>query len=293
MEDVHYFLGMKVERNRERRELMLSQRSYVNKMAATFAMENAASITPIRADIKLIKASPERMDKCNKPYRELVGSLMYLACTTRPDIMYAASYLARYLSCYDDQHWTEAKRALRYVIATKTYTLQFGNEDNGIVGYCDADWAGDADERKSTSGYVYMYNGAAFTWSSKRQSVVAASSVEAEYIALSRCVRQALWIRKLMHDFGMSVPPITIHVDNTGAISLSHDDKMNAATKHIDVAYHLTRDYVIKEWVKIVYVASVEMVADGLTKALRREKIESNRKMLGLTKHVGANGGAK
>ena len=282
MEDVQCFLGMKIMRKRSSRMLSISQRAYIEKIARKFRMENSASSTPLRMDAKLQKASPESMAACNKPYRELVGSIMYLACTGRPEVMYASSYLARFLSCYNVSHWKEAKRVLRYLISTKGIGLCFGMNKDDITGYTDADWAGDDIERKSTSGYVFKYAGSSFSWSSKRQSIVAASTVEAEYISMSKCVREALWLRKLMSDFAMDVIPIPIYSDNTGAISLINGKKMNAATKHIDVAYHLARDYNDKNYVNIMYVPSVSNAADGMTKALGRTKFVLNRCALGL-----------
>ena len=155
MEETHYFLGMKIIRQRIRKSLSISQQAYIEKIAHKFRMKMLSSAIPLRQDAKLEKASIESRGACNKPYRELVGSLMYLACTVRPDIMYASSYLARFLSCYNDTHWTEAKRVLRYLVSTSQIGLCYGMTDKGIVGYTDADWAGGHVERKSTGGYVF------------------------------------------------------------------------------------------------------------------------------------------
>lgn len=289
IEDVHFFLGMKVRRNRDQRKLWLSQEAYVNKIAARFNMEGTSSNVPMRNDIDLVKATTKEFDEASeKPYREMVGSLMYIACTSRPDIMYPTTFLARFVSCYGQQHWMAAKRVISYLVSTKQHGLCYGCDDGNVIGYTDADWAGSKEKRKSTGGFVFVYHGATFAWSSKRQTVVAASSVESEYISQARCVREALWIRKLLHDFNMDDGPVEIRADNQGAIILAQDFKMNARTKHIDVAYHLTRDYVAKNMVRMSYVPSEHMVADGMTKALGRIKHERNAKMFGLVSTDGS-----
>lgn len=283
MDDAHFFLGIKITRDRAKGKLTISQLSYIQKLLSRFNLDGGIAKLPMRGDLHLEKALPDEHKRAIElPYRELLGSLMYLACTSRPDIMFAVAKLARYFACWGNQHWTAAKKVAKYIASTKTLVLEYGNSDDGIIGYTDADWAGDKEERKSTGGFVYLIGGTAFAWSSKRQSVVAASSLEAEYISQARTVREGLWIRKLQMDFGIDDTPILIRADNQGAISLARDYKASAATKHIATAYHLTRDYVAKKLVKLEYIPSVQMVADGLTKALGRIKHEANCVMYGM-----------
>lgn len=283
MDDAHFFLGMKIERDREARLLWLSQDAYVKKLVGRFHMANGKANIPMRTDLKLTHANDEEMEQGScYPYRELVGSLMYLACTSRPDIMYATSYLARFVAFHGERHWHEAKRVVKYLASTHGMSICYGKGSASIVGYCDADWAGDHATRKSTSGIAFIYGGGCFLWKSKLQSIVAASSAEAEYVALSKCVRECLWMRKVMVDFGIKMTSSEIRCDNTGAIALSEDGKMSVATKHIATCYHLVRDYVRKNLVRISYVPSAKMVADGMTKALAKIKMEANLEMLGL-----------
>lgn len=283
IDDAHYFLGMKIERNREMRKLWISQHAYIDKVLKRFKLSNSHAKIPMENGLKLKRASEDEMENAKHlPYRELIGSLMYLACTSRPDIMYAISYLARYVAYYGRQHWDAAKKLAKYVSTTRGLSICYSSTDEGIKGFTDASWADDDDTRKSTGGFAWMYNGGVFSWSSKRQNVVAASSVEAEYVAQARCVREALWIRKLMHDFNIDEETIDIYADNQGAIALAHDWKVNVATKHIATSYHLQRDYIDKGYVSISYVPSCDMVADGMTKALGRAKLDVNNIMYGM-----------
>ena len=119
------------------------------------------------------------MDKEQYPYSQLVGSLMYLSVTTRPDISFVVGALARFMSCPTSTHWQAAKDVLRYLEGTKDYGLVFGgSNDLSLIGFCDADYAGDLDTRRSTTGYIFTLNGAAISWQSKRQPTVAVSSTE-------------------------------------------------------------------------------------------------------------------
>ena len=213
------------------------------------------------------------------PYRELVGSLMYLSCTIRPDIMYATGYMARFVSRYGHRHWIALKKIEKYLSSTRTNGLCYGGKDNTILGHTDASWADDVNTRKSTGGFVWTYNATAFAWSSKRQIVVAASRVEAEYIAQPKCVRQGLWVRKLMFDFKIMPRTLEIYADNRGAIAMSKDWKVNEASTHIATAYHLQRDYVAKKMFSMSSVSSDEMVADGMTKPLGSRKLQASSQM--------------
>ena len=136
--------------------------------------------------------------------------------------------------------------------------------------------------RKSTGGFVWTYDATAFTWSSKRQCIVAASSVEAEYIAQAKCVRQGLWVRKLMYDLKIMLRTLEIYADNQGAIAVSKDWKVNEASKQIATVYRLQRDYVGKKMFSISYVSSDEMFADGMTKPLGSRKLQAYSQMCGM-----------
>ena len=176
------------------------------------------------------------------------------------------------------------KRILRYLQGTVHYGLRFtGNNDAVLFGYSDSDWAGDLDTRRSTSGYVFRIGDATINWCSKRQQTVARSSTEAEYVALSSAAQECIWLRRLLNDVGYgSSVPTTIYADNNGAIELSKKSFTIERTKHIDIAYHFTRERVVSNELSVVYCPTEEMVADTLTKGLGRFQFEKFRDMLGI-----------
>ena len=151
-----------------------------------------------------------------------------------------------------------------------------------MLGYCDADYAGDIDTRRSTTGYVFLLNGGAISWSSRRQATVAASTTEAEYMAEAQAAKEALWVRKLLGDLGVAAPRIKILADNQSAIKLANNPVTSARSKHIDVLYHFVRERVARGEVEFEYVASSEMVADVLTKAVPIDKVVFCRTHMGV-----------
>lgn len=282
----HLFLGIRIRRDRRLGYMDLSQVAYIKKVLSRFNLADKAKKVPMDANLKLEKATTAEVEAAKHlPYRQLIGCLMYLAITSRPDIMFPVSRLARYNSAYGTKHYDAAKDIARYIYGTMKMVLRYQRDMKDIVGYTDADYAGDVDGRKSTSGFVFKYGGAAFSWSSKRQTIVALSSAESEYIAQFRCIREALWVRKLRVDFGLGVSAIDICADNQGAISLSQDYKLNASSKHIDTKYHMQRDYQDQGYVAIKYIPSDEMVADGMTKPLQKIKLHANNVKYGLVVH--------
>ena len=146
----------------------------------------------------------------------------------------------------------------------------------GLIGYSDADWAGDVNDRKSTSGYLFMMNGAAVSWRSQKQTCVALSTAEAEYIALAAAAQEATWMRKLMKDFHESqAEPVTIYEDNQSAICIAKNPQSHHKTKHVDIKYHYVRDKVQDVTIKIQYCPTNDMIADILTKGLDARPIHS------------------
>jgi hypothetical protein len=209
------------------------------------------------------------------PYRAVVGSLMYLMVTTRPDLAYAVSMVSRYMDNPGMAHWRAAKWILRYLKGTQDYCLTFtGSDPEALYGYSDSDWAGDLDERKSTYGFIFFLAGNAVMWASKRQKSVALSSTEAEFIGASEATRELLWLRKVAKALGVHQDtPLILHEDNQGAISLAKEESHKRRTKHLDVRYHFVRQCVQSGLVQLVYCRTEEMVADFLTKAVSRTVI--------------------
>ena len=252
-------------------------------MAQIFKLSNTKpkSVPMSTSDVFCLASEREIQESRSLPYREIMGCLNYLCVVSRPDISFAVSKLSRYLSAYSRHHWNAAKNILKYLITTKDLSLTYSANDGDIQGFTDADWGGDLETRKSTSGYIFLFGSTAVTWKTKLQSIVAASTLEAEYIAQAFCVREAIWLRKLIKDFGLKQKCIPIKADNQGSIGLSKDSKITPRTKHIDVSYHLVVDYQEKNYVHIIYTPTDQMLADMLTKPLLRVKFERNVKAIG------------
>ena len=270
--DVKSFIGLEILRDRAHKILYLHQKSYINRLLRTFGMRNCC--------LKHCPMTSEMYDQLNCinanakvtsgfPYRELLGSLMFLMSSTRPDIAFCVSFLSRFMQNYTQLHCDAAKDVLRYLKYTQCYALSF-SEEKSLEGYTDASWAGDELTRKSLSGYIFKLNGAAISWKSKLQSMVAASSMEAEYIAQSFAIKEALWLRSLFIDLDCmkQVSFIRLHADNTAAIALAKEHMVTFRNKHIATHFHFQHDYISKGIVKLDYISTNKMVADGLTKPL-------------------------
>uniref|UniRef100_H3H993 Integrase catalytic domain-containing protein n=1 Tax=Phytophthora ramorum TaxID=164328 RepID=H3H993_PHYRM len=183
----------------------------------------------------------------NVPYRSAVGALMYLMVATRPDLAAAVGVLSQFSADPCPTHWQALKRVLRYLQATPTHGLEFSREDSlGMCGYSDADWAGDIESRRSTSGYAFMMNGGCISWRSKKQRTVALSSTEAEYMALSEATQEAVWLKVFLCELGemASDEAVKIYEDNQGSIALAKNPQFHKRTKHIDIRYHFVREKV-------------------------------------------------
>jgi hypothetical protein len=208
------------------------------------------------------------------PYRELIGNLMYLMLCSGPDICYAVGYLARFQEYAGNEHWVAAKRVLRYLKSTIDDGLLFGKKQNEVVtGYVDSDWASCKVDRKSVTGYVFKVYGNTVVWASKKQTVVALSSAEAEYIALSASICEAVWLKGILEDLGEIKQDycINIYEDNMGCIGMATTTESKRA-KHIDIKHHFIRDKIASKEVKITKIPSSKQLADILTKALDKSK---------------------
>jgi hypothetical protein len=217
-----------------------------------------------------------------RQYRELLGSLLYLSGCTRPDISYSVGALSRYMAEPHQSHWLALKGVLAYIASTSGMGLVYGREKGGLVGFCDADYAGDVDTRRSTTGYVFLLAGAVISWQSRLQQTVAVSTAEAEYMASSSAVKEALWLRVLWQDLGFGQIEVPIFGDNQAAIRLTEEAMSSARAKHIDVQHHFVRQRVRMGQVRFTYVSTDRMVADIMTKALVPAKHITCRELMGM-----------
>lgn len=280
-------LGIRVTRGQGC--VALDQQAYIESMLTRFNMQNAKPVsTPSNPCVKLIKEmAPKTADEAEKmkrvPYPEAVGSLMYLATCTRPDIMHAVNQLSRFNANPGPKHWEAVKHLFRYLRGTCGLKLRYRKHGNTeLVGYADASWASDLDDRKSTSGYIFMLQGGAVAWSCKRQPTVALSTCEAEYMALAATVQEASWWHGLLAQLGRK-QPIELRCDNQSAICIAKNGGYTPRTKHIDIRHHYIRDALDKKIVQLTYVSTDEQTADGLTKSLERIKLERNRSAMGIS----------
>ena len=244
--------------------------------------EAKTKTTPLSPAIKLSKSEGEPLDKETFPYGTLVGKLMFLTVATRPDIAYTVGTLARFISNPNITHWQAAKGVVRYLAYTKNKGITFRGSDLTLTGYCDADYAGDLDTRKSTTGYVFINNGGAISWNSKRQPTVAVSTTEAEYMAAASATKEGLWLRKLFHSLDMPLTTIDINCDNQSAIKLLRNPIFSVRSKHIDVVHHFARERVQRKEVAFHYIPTSEMAADVMTKVLPASKHEVCCDMMGM-----------
>lgn len=277
-------LGMDITRDYVNRTISLSQSRYAQKVIDRFGMSSAREVTtPMDSSIDLtVKSEP-----CSEPYREAIGSLMYLMVGSRPDLAYCIGNLSKHVQNPTAVHWDAVTRVIRYVIRTKDLGLVFGGTDDPKTPlvYVDADWAGDCETRRSMSGYVAMMGGAAVAWGARPQEVVALSSAESEYISMCNGARETVWLRRLVS--GMKIidgmdAPTTMLVDNQAAKALANNSAVNRRNKHIDVRFHYTRQVIQEGALKPRYCCTEEMVADMMTKPLGRVKLQKFRNDAGL-----------
>ena len=212
----------------------------------------------------------ERMN--NIPYALAVGSLMYAQVCMCPDLAFATGVFSRYQSNPGWAHWVGVKKALRYCQGTKDYMLTYKRTDNlEIVCYTDADLAGDEDDRKSTSGYIFTLAGGAISWRSGKQGVMAASTMQAEFVACYDATGQSVWLKNFIPALRVvdSISrPITMHCDNQSAIFFCANDKLSGASKHIDLKYRVVKDRNRDCTIKIEHISTTSNIADPLTKSL-------------------------
>ena len=283
-----YYLGMTVKRDRQAGTIRLGQAAYVTRFLNHFNCWNLTpASTPLETSRKLQPAEEGYVAprKLREDYQSAVGSLMYAMLGTRPDIAYAVSLVSRYAANPTPAHWNAVVRIFRYLRGTVHYELVYKGSLKDLCGYTDSDWAGDS-TRKSTSGYLFNLGSGAISWSSKRQTTVALSTCEAEYIGQTQATKEAVWLRKLLNQLlrpDDSDPKATvIFGDNQGAIALAKNAQFHARTKHIDIAHHFVREKVNDGTVDIQFTPTDKQMADGLTKALCLDKFVAFRDALGV-----------
>ena len=275
--DAKWILAMKLEK--ENGTIHIDQEKYLNDVLERFQMEECKVMnTPVVVD-----NSDNNIQFDNQTlYMSLVGSLIYLSVVSRPDISYAVGKVSQKMANPTQNDWIAAKRILRYLKKDKRLGPTYSrNGSLTLVGYSDSDWGGDVETRKSTSGYVFTLGGAAISWTSKKQSTVALSSTEAEYMALCAAIQEAVYLRLLLSDLGYTQnEPTLIYQDNQGSIAMAKNAIISRRTKHVDIKYHYVREMIEAGQIRLEYIPTDKMVADCLTKPVGKEVIKRTQSKL-------------
>ncbi|PNX80439.1 copia-type polyprotein [Trifolium pratense] len=236
---MRFFLGVEVKQFSE--GIFICQQKYVKELLLRFKMDQCNKVcSPMVPGNKLIRDENGKfVDATN--YRQMTGCLMYLLAT-RPDLTFYICLVARYMERPTEIHLAAIKIIMRYLKGTMDLGIWYKrNEKKKLVGWSDSDYAGDLDDRKSTSGYVYMLGSSAISWSSKKQAIVTLSTTEAEFVAAASCACQGIWLRRILEELGQSQKCTVIKCDNSSSIKLSKNPVMHGRCKHIDVRYHFLR----------------------------------------------------
>jgi len=286
--ELHWMLGIEVKRDRSGCMVHLSQRAYIDAILRRYHLSDLKPLsTPMDHQVRLSSdQAPASAAECvmmrDVPYREAVGALNWAALATRPDIAFAVTTVARFAANPGPAHWEAVKRIFHYLLGTRDLWLTYGEANTPLEGYADADGSM-AEDCRTISGYAFLIDGGAVSWSSKRQEIVSLSTTESEYIAATHGGKEALWLRSLISEvFGDIKGPTTLFSDNQAAIALTCDNQYHPRMKHIDVRYHWICWVVEKGSIRLVYCPTDDMVADALTKALPSAKVKHFASAFGL-----------
>ncbi|GJY28537.1 retrovirus-related pol polyprotein from transposon TNT 1-94 [Tanacetum coccineum] len=280
MGQISFFLGLQISQNP--RGIFINQSKYANEILKKFDLHKSDPVdTPMVERTKLDEdLSGIPVDQTQ--YRSMIGSLMYLTAS-RPDLVFAVCMCARYQSKPTKKHLEAVKRVFRYLQGTINMGLWYPKDTAmALTAYADADHAGCQDTRRSTSGSAQFLGDKLVSWSSKKQTSTSISSTEAEYIAMSGCCAQILWMRSQLSDYGFAYNHIPLYCDNKSAIALCCNNVQHSRSKHIDIRHHFIREQVEKGVVELYFVRTEYQLADIFTKALPRERFEFILPRLGM-----------
>ena len=278
------FLGISITRDRVNRSLSMGQQHYTKELLANFKMDGCKpKSVPMDPGLRLSVNDGKPLSLTNCNYGSLIGSLMYLAVSTRPDIAYSVGALARFMSRPTTVSMAAAKGLLRYLAGTSGYQLTFSGSSNSLAIYTDSDYAACPDTRKSVSGFVITLNGGAVDWRSKKQTTVTLSTTEAEYVAAAAATREVLWFRHLASALDITVDVYNIFGDNKSTLALIKNPILSYQSKHIDITCHFLRERAARGEVTFTYMPTDQMLADVFTKALPKSKHDECCKGLGVS----------
>ena len=277
--ELRYFLGIEMDQSSS--GLFLNQRKYIVDLLNEANMDHSSTAkSPLPSSLNIAEKGDPLPNI--ELYQRLVGKLIYLTIT-RPDITYAVSLVSQFMHAPNSYHFQLVKRILRYLKGSITRGILMKKHNHfTIEGYTDSDWAGNAIDRKSTTGFCTFVGGNLVTWKSKKQSVVARSSAEAEYRAMASTACEILWLKILLSDLGIkSNKPIVLHCDNQAAMHIAANPVFHERTKHIEVDCHFVRHQVQSNVLTTAYIRSSDQLADVFTKVLPSSQFERLLSKLG------------
>jgi len=281
--ELTYFLGLQVKQMED--TIFISQSKYAKNIVMKFGLDNGGhKRTPAATHLKLTKdESGISVDQCM--YRNMIESLLYLTAS-RPDITFAIGVRARYQAEPKMSHLTQVKWILKYINSTSDYGILYSySEKSKLMGYCDADWAGIADDIKSTFGGCFFLGNNLISWFSKKHNCVSLSTVEAEYIAVGSSCSQLVWMKQMLKEYNVEQDVLTLYCDNLSAINIFKNPIQHSRTKHIDIRHHFIRDLVEEKVVTLEHVDTKEQLTDIFTKAFDAKQFEKLRGKLGIFLH--------
>lgn len=273
------FLGMQIRKRED--GLFVSQQAYTEKVLQRFGMTDSKS-TKTPAEKGQPGDVPNGTLDESIPFRSAVGSLMYLACATRPDIAYAVSRVSRSMAEPTSADWASVKRIFRYLRGTSNFGLLYTSSDDELCAYSDADFAGDVKTRRSTNGFVSLIGNSAVSWTSQLQKSVALSTTEAEFVAASEGAKELTWLNRLLSEISFKRDVPVLFVDNASAIRLVKNPEFHKRSKHIEVRYYFVRELYQNKNIDVKYVCSENQLGDIFTKPLSPNSFETMRHKIGL-----------
>ncbi|GJY99420.1 retrovirus-related pol polyprotein from transposon TNT 1-94 [Tanacetum coccineum] len=280
MGKISFFLGLQISQSP--RGIFINQSKYALESLKKYGFESCDLVdTPM---VEKSKLDEDKEGKVVDPshYRGMIGTLLYLTAS-RPDLQFAICMCARYQAWPTEKHLNAVKRIFRYLKGTVHRGLWYPKDSSiALTAFADADHAGCQDTRRSTSGSIQLLGDRLVSWSSKRQKSAAISSTEAEYIALSGCCAQVLWMRSQLTDYGFGFNKIPMYCDNKSAIALCCNNVQHSRSKHIDIRFHFIKEHVENGVIELYFVNTEYQLADIFTKALGRERIEFLINKLGM-----------
>ncbi|MCH82787.1 copia-type polyprotein [Trifolium medium] len=278
---MRHFLGIEVTQSSE--GIFVCQQKYAKDILEKFKMDKSNAVcSPIVTGTRLSKH--DKGDEVNPTeFKQIIGSLMYLTAT-RPDLMFVVHMIARFVEHPVETHMMAAKRILIYIKGTLDLGILYKKGMKAeLVAYSDSDYGGDIDDRKSTSGYVFMIGSGAVSWLSKKQPIVTLSTTEAEFIAAAHCVCQGIWMERILNYMGLKQQEcFKVFCDNSSTIKLSKNPVLHGRSKHIDIRFHFLRNLSCEGAVELVHCSSQNQMADIMTKTLKLETFEKLRQGLGV-----------